>query len=154
MKQARISLVGFFKVIEIKLSSIVQFGDSLCLTPETKVLAVLRSQSSYYGDEGDFNYPIFTNPIPGPSLDEELEMEIINESPYIKVESIKIIGVSASGIVQIGSNQCIDAESRIKHIRQMIWEDLPLQMGTAAVEAVEAAAAGTGAAIGNGQKGG
>lgn len=147
-------MVGFFKVIEIKLSSILQFGDSLCLTPETKALAVLRSQSSYYGDEGDFSSPIFTNPIPGPSLDEELEMEIINESPYIKVESIKIIGVSASGIVQIGSNQCIDAESRIKHIRQMIWEDLPLQMGTAAVEAVEAAAAGTGAAIGNGRKGG
>lgn len=154
MKRARTSLVGLFKADSVELGSILQFGDSLCLTPETKALAVLRSQSSYYGDEGDFSSPIFTNPIPGPSLDEELEMEIINESPYIKVESIKIIGVSASGIVQIGSNQCIDAESRIKHIRQMIWEDLPLQMGTAAVEAVEAAAAGTGAAIGNGQKGG
>ncbi|SHE09938.1 Probable spore germination protein gerPE [Chlamydia abortus] len=153
MKRARISMVGFMKVNLIKFSSIIQIGDSLCLTPEAKVLAVQRSQSSYYGDEGDFNYPIFTNPIPSPLSEEEVEMQIIDESPYIKVEAIRILGLSVAAIVQIGSNHCIDAESRIKHIRQIVRDDLSLQMGAAAVQAVEAAAAGSGAAIGNGRMG-
>ncbi|GIP33776.1 spore germination protein GerPE [Paenibacillus sp. J2TS4] len=138
MSRLRISVVGLLRAKDIEFSSIVQIGDSLRLTPESLIFAVQRNRTFYYGREGeDLDYPIFRDPIPSPPRREPVNVRFINESPFIKVGAIDIQGVSVSGIVQIGSNQGIDAESRVKHIRQFILEGKSILIGSSAAEALK-----------------
>lgn len=117
----RTSVVGFVKIRTVELSSIVFAGDAGILHPVSNVLAVQRELPSYNGNEGKLSvFPLFTNPIPVPELVEDFSMDIDNQSNTINVGYVDIIGVSASSIIQIGSNHRIDAESRIKHIRQLL----------------------------------
>ncbi|WP_213410469.1 spore germination protein GerPE [Xylanibacillus composti] len=118
----RISRVGHVKVTSKELSSITLIGDSVAITPRTNVLAVQRERPHYLGQEGDLQqFPFYEQPMPklaarsaGP------ELFARNNSPFIDVGSLRILGLSASAVLHIGSTSFIDAESRVKHIRQLL----------------------------------
>lgn len=116
----RTSIVRHTKVISVGLSSVFQIGDATQITPRSQALAVQRQVQLFYGNEGNFEeFPIFKMGIPKPSMDMPITINRYNVSPFIKVDKIHVTSVSASGIYQIGSNNFIDAESRVKHIRQI-----------------------------------
>jgi spore germination protein PE len=106
---------------ELGLSSTLFVGDIVEVRPRGRVLAVQREISSYLGNEGNFNdYPLFSNPIPQPIVYEKVTLNIKNSNPFIKVQDIEVLGIAASSLLQVGSNRTIDAESRIKNIRQLL----------------------------------
>ncbi|WP_280771966.1 spore germination protein GerPE [Salipaludibacillus daqingensis] len=116
----RTSVVKNIDVINVSNNSVFEIGDSRFMKPRTKVLAVQREYELFYGDEGNFKYyPIFTDPIPKPVVDESVHVVKYNQTSAIKVNNIDITTLSGSGISHIGSTKTIDAESRIKHIRQL-----------------------------------
>ncbi|OPA77779.1 hypothetical protein BVG16_15225 [Paenibacillus selenitireducens] len=118
---ARISCVQLLHVDSISASAILIVGDAQRLTPDSKALVFQKESSTYLGTEGDFNdYPIFSKEIPEPIALTPLQMNIVNESKFIKVRDIEIKGVDTSSIIQIGSNCLIESESRFKQIQQRI----------------------------------
>lgn len=117
---ARISIVQNIHINDVVLSSTILIGDIVDVNLRNKALAVQRQISSYNSKEGNFNeYPLFTKPIPQPYVHEQVAFNVVNRSPYIKVGNVDVIAVSSSALLQVGSNQSIKAESRIKHIRQL-----------------------------------
>ncbi len=121
MKMKRISVVKSLYIHSLLFSAISHIGDSYTLSPESKVFAVARELPVYHDIEDDLpDYPVFTEQIPIPEITEHVNVTIKNESPTITTGSISIIGVSTSAIVHIGSTEHIDAQSRIKHLRQFL----------------------------------
>ncbi|MGO4886740.1 spore germination protein GerPE [Anaerobacillus sp. MEB173] len=117
----RISNVKNIKIIDLSFSSIFQVGDSVQLTPHSNALAVQRTISEFYGNEGNLqHFPLFTRNIPIPIIDERLSIQRRNECSFINVNNVKIITTSGSSVVHIGSTKKIDAEARVKHIRQLV----------------------------------
>lgn len=119
----RTSVVNRLKINDISLASTLQVGDLVEFIAHSKALAVQRQQSVYLGNEGNFEaYELFSKPIPQPKIDEKVQMEIHNFNPYIKVMNVRVIGVAASSLIQVGSTEEVKTEARIKHIRQLIHE--------------------------------
>ena len=119
-----INRTSIVKTIHVNfVSAIFEIGDSQTIKPRTKALAVQRQYELFFGDEGNFNkYPIFTKPIPKPIMDEPITFTRYNKSSAIHVNNIDITSVAASGVIHIGSTKTIDAEARIKNIRQLLGE--------------------------------
>ncbi|MEC0714399.1 spore germination protein GerPE, partial [Bacillus haynesii] len=89
---------------------------------KTKVLAVQRYLSLFYGNEGSFkqdDFQLFRQPIPYPLPETGVCSAFFHEIPFIRVRAIKINGVSSSSVAQIGSTHRITADSRVKHIRKL-----------------------------------
>jgi spore germination protein PE len=117
----RISIVDDINVNSVGVASTLQIGDSEAMVPRSRAFALQREHPIYFGNEGSFSaFPIFSRPIPRPVINENVHMEIINESPVIKVKDVNILSVSAASIVQTGSTKWIDSEARIKHIRHFL----------------------------------
>jgi spore germination protein PE len=116
----RLSVVNNIYVNSLGLGSVFQIGDSTNIRPLSRALAVQREYQLFYDEEGNFEYPVFTKPIPQPLFFEKVYMAEMNEKPTIKVNNISVTAVSSSGVVQIGSTGDISSESRIKHIRQLL----------------------------------
>jgi spore germination protein PE len=116
----RTSAVKTISVIGVSDSSIFEIGDSYHIKPRSRALAVQREHELFFGDEGNFEaYPIFTKPLPKPIIDEYVNFTKFDKSPFIQVNHIDVISISASGVLHIGSTKTIDAEARVKHIRQL-----------------------------------
>jgi spore germination protein PE len=127
MPAARTSVVGSVRILSTQLSSIVQAGDSVAVSPRSEALAVQRQVADYYADEGNFgSFRIFRQNIPEPLLDESWSFSVRNDNPFIQVGYIHILGISASSVLQIGSNKLVDTESRTKHIRQLLEGKRPV----------------------------
>lgn len=123
----RSSVVKNIKINAILNASIANFGDSKIIDPKAKVLAIQRDIPIFYEDEGNFKlFPLFSRPIPEPIITEKIQMTVKNINPYIKVNNIKIVGISASSILQVGTTQYINSEARIKHIRQLLRGEYPV----------------------------
>ncbi|ARK30063.1 spore germination protein GerPE [Halalkalibacter krulwichiae] len=119
----RISVVKLIDVQVVTFSSVLEIGDAEEITPRHKALAVQREKELFYGREGNFNqYPLFSREIPKPQMDGSLIITRRNESHFINVNHIDITSISAGSIAQIGSNRLIDAEARVKHIRQLLGD--------------------------------
>lgn len=117
---ARISAVRNISINEVGLGSILIAGDCVVVKPRGKALAVQRQTSKFIGNEGSFQaYPTYSRPIPLPSPSDEVHVAWTNLGGYIHVEAVDIISISSSSVLQTGSNERIDAESRIKHIRHL-----------------------------------
>jgi len=117
----RVSLIKDIDIKAIAYSSIFHIGDTDTFAPKAYVYAVQRELPFFWEDEGDLTYyPIYTDPIPKPIISESINMNFINASPFIKVNNIKILGISNAAITQLGSSRIIDAEARTKHIRHLI----------------------------------
>ncbi|WP_088105445.1 spore germination protein GerPE [Halalkalibacter urbisdiaboli] len=117
----RTSVTKNINVTNVSSGSIFEIGDSTGIRPRSRALAVQREMELFFGNEGNFEkYSIFTNPIPVPNVDENIKMTKYNQSPFIYVNHIDIISTAASSVLHIGSTKTIDAESRVKHIRQLL----------------------------------
>lgn len=117
---ARISAVRSISINEVGLGSIFIAGDCVVVSPRSKALAVQRQISRFIGNEGSFQAnPIYSRPIPLPAPSDEVHLTGTNLSGYIHVGAVDIISISSSSVLQTGSNERIDTESRTKHIRHI-----------------------------------
>ncbi|AFH64434.2 spore germination protein GerPE [Paenibacillus caseinilyticus] len=117
----RLSAVGSIRVTDVGYASTVLIGDAVDFAPVSLALAVQREIPRYYGSEGRFeDYPLFVAPIPLPAAGQPVRMSVKQSRPEICVEGVRIDAVSSSSMVQVGSNRSVRAESRVKHIRQLL----------------------------------
>ncbi|MED0668214.1 spore germination protein GerPE [Bacillus badius] len=117
----RTSVVQDIRVITMLNSSILEVGDSAELNLRSRVLAVQREAEVFYGREGNFNeYPVFSRSLPIPQIEENVTVTRYNLSPFIRVKHVAITAISSSSVLHIGSTAAIDAECRIKNIRQLL----------------------------------
>ncbi|MDO6658589.1 spore germination protein GerPE [Anaerobacillus sp. 1_MG-2023] len=119
---SRSSLVNWILVSSVDSSAVVQIGDSNQVTPETKIYALQRELPIFNGNEVEdlTEYPMFSQPLPLPLLTENIEQCTIHENPIIKVGSIRVIGIAASSVLQVGSTRQIKTEARVKHNREYL----------------------------------
>ncbi|MCL6570432.1 MAG: spore germination protein GerPE [Bacillus sp. (in: Bacteria)] len=116
----RTSYIDKIDVNVLSFSSILQLGDSSVINGMSRALAVQREVEIFYGDEGSFSaYPVFSEPIPLPPINEPFTLLTHNPKPLIKVDTIDIIGISSSSILHVGNSKQVSLESRVKHIRQL-----------------------------------
>jgi spore germination protein PE len=102
----------------------MQIGDSRCVNAISRALAIQREAEIFFSYEGEFSqYPIFSESIPLPPLEEEISFQKIDLVPCIKVSHIRINGLASASIAHIGNSECVYIESRVKHIRQLLDED-------------------------------
>jgi spore germination protein PE len=121
---SRISQVQNINITSLSNSSITQIGDSKYVNALSRALAVQREAEIFFSYEGDFSqYPIFSESIPLPPLEEEFHFQKVDLAPCIKVSHIKINGIASASIVHIGNTECVYMESRVKHIRHLLDED-------------------------------
>lgn len=104
-------------------------GDHSHYTPTLRALAVQRETDHAREDNVYFeSYALFSRPLPDLCDDpffsdtehssEPEWIERIHHQPCIRVGTITTLGVGASSLLQIGSSCSVQAEARIKHIRQ------------------------------------
>ncbi|WOD62595.1 spore germination protein GerPE [Niallia taxi] len=115
----RTSVVDNVRLNVASFSSTVEFGDISYYQAFSRALAVQRERKTFFGNEGPFDYPIFSEPIPIPPITENINIMYHQTKPIIKVKNLDITAVSASSLLQVGSTRHIYAETRIKHIRQL-----------------------------------
>ncbi|MDE5413586.1 spore germination protein GerPE [Alkalihalobacterium chitinilyticum] len=119
--QNRISHVNTINVNDVSLSSTFQVGDSYHINQWSRALAVQRQIPFYFGNEGNFDvFPMFHIKNPMPVITEPINITRTNENPFIHVDHIRVIAVGSASSLHIGSNSIINAETRIKHIRQFV----------------------------------
>ncbi|KRF01716.1 hypothetical protein ASG89_25490 [Paenibacillus sp. Soil766] len=117
----RLSIVGNIYINSIASSSTMHAGDNVYTALQNRVFAVQREVPIYYGNEGSFAaYPFYQRPFPIPQPPEPFTMCVDNLGSYITVRNIRLLGVAASSLFQIGSNRVTTAETRIKNIRQFV----------------------------------
>ncbi|CAN7187413.1 spore germination protein GerPE [Paenibacillus sp. LjRoot153] len=117
----RLSIVGNIYINSIGSASTMHTGDNVYTALQNRVFAVQREVPFYYGNEGSFAaYSFFQRPFPIPQPPEPFTMCVDNLGSYITVRNIRILGVAASSLFQIGSNRVTTAETRIKNIRQFV----------------------------------
>lgn len=117
----RTSIVNNIIVAAVSAASTFIVGDAVRITSSTKALAVQRQVAVFFEAEGEFtDYDIFTAEIPRPVVHSKVCMQVIQDSPFIKVNSIDVIGVSEASALQIGATRNISLEARLKHFRQFV----------------------------------
>ncbi len=120
----RISIVKNIKIQNVVDCSTANFGDSIDVTPNARIFAVQREVPIFFENEGDNidTYPTFSRQIPKPSINERINVRTINKSPFIKVDGLYILSLTASAILHIGSTQVINNEARLKIFRNLLHE--------------------------------
>lgn len=117
--QKRMTKVNELEVISLSYSAICEIGDTHCVKPKSRAIAVQKEGAVFQEDFFSFSdYPIFQTqkkPV-------DLETLSINQKhchhvSHIQVDYVKVTGASSSSLIQLGNLDKLDAESRIKHIR-------------------------------------
>ncbi|WP_128894723.1 spore germination protein GerPE [Longirhabdus pacifica] len=122
----RTSVLKELYITNIGEDSTLRIGDTYAITPYSLVYALQRKIPTFRGDEGNFEpYSVFRKDIPLPEITEQVNLNIINENPYIHVGRVKIIATSVAPVVHIGSNCIIRSESRTLNIRQFNSTSVP-----------------------------
>jgi spore germination protein PE len=120
----RTSIVKKANIDTVSFSSVVQVGDSDFIRGFSRALAVQREEELFYANEGRFaDYPIFTEPIYLPAIEDSVGMYVHQKNPAIRVDHVDVIGISASSLLHIGSSRHVAMEARVKHIRQLSRQD-------------------------------
>lgn len=111
-------------ILSVDSSGTIQVGDSNQITPETNIFALQREQANFQGNEYEdlSSFSIYSQALPLPLLTECINQVTVHENPVIKVNSIQVIGIAASGVVHVGSTRTIQAEARVKNIRQFFTD--------------------------------
>ncbi|WP_261303808.1 spore germination protein GerPE [Paenibacillus andongensis] len=119
----RLSIVGNVYINDLGSSSVMHVGDNINTALKTRVFAVQREVPFYYGNEGSFQaYPFFRRAFPIPQPPEPFTMCVDNLGSFICVQNIRIIGVSSSALLHIGSNRITSAETHVKNTRQFVTD--------------------------------
>lgn len=120
-KQQRTSIVKKLTILDISFSSTLFIGDFSHYTPVTRALAVQREIPRFQGKEGRFSdFDIFVRAVPIWPVDEEVHIKTEHRNAVIMADEVEVPYITISSLVHIGSSQSIRAESRIKHIRQLL----------------------------------
>ncbi|KGX83900.1 spore germination protein GerPE [Pontibacillus marinus] len=114
----RISRVGDIHVNSLTYSSIIEIGDAVEATPNSRALAVQKEGAIFTDRDFPFNdFPVFTEELPYFDKKISIDQERVPCNPYIDVNSVHIEGISAASILQVGNLEYLDAEARVKHFR-------------------------------------
>ncbi|MCD1258692.1 spore germination protein GerPE [Paenibacillus athensensis] len=121
---ARMSIVDWIYLNDVSSAAAIHIGDNIRTTLVSQALAVQREVPYYSGKEGNLEpFPFFRRPIPLPQPGEPVTMCVNNWGSCIRVGGIRILGISSSAALHVGSNRCIEGVSRIKHFRQFVSPD-------------------------------
>ncbi|AGT31023.1 spore germination protein [Geobacillus genomosp. 3] len=116
----RTSIVQSLHAETLIISSVLQIGDSERISARTRALAVQRQYELFFGSEGERIFPVFAKPIPRWSSPPPVaSRRTLHQNPVISVRSVRVLGISSSAVVHIGSTSIAETEARIKHIRQL-----------------------------------
>lgn len=119
----RLSIVSNLYMNTVSSSSTVHIGDNVNTALSNTVFAVQREVPFFYGNEGSFAaYPFYQRPFPIPQPPEPVAMCIDNWGSYIRVGNVRVMGIAAASVLQIGSNRLNTSESRIKDTRQFVLD--------------------------------
>ena len=119
----RTSYVRDLQVESVTFSSVLKVGDTQQLKPQARVFALQRQAATFWGNEGDLaQFPIFRQKIPLPPVRKDIFMSNEHHAD-IYVDRVKIVGLSSSAIVHIGTAKNVETEARVKHIRHFIVRD-------------------------------
>lgn len=122
-REARTSKVGSLSVVSMDNTCVVEIGDSERLVPLSRALAVQRERAVYRLDEFRIDdYGLFRRIVSHPAATERIRLLRNNPMPEIRVGNIRIIAMSSSCIVQLGSGSHLHAEARVKNIRHLFNE--------------------------------
>jgi len=114
----RTSVVNSIIIKSVSTSSLVAVGDADCLKARTCALALQRQVAVFFDHEMEFShYPLFNKPFPEQSIDEKVIMHIENQTRFIKLGQLNVLGVAAASTLQVGSSSQVDLETRIKQFR-------------------------------------
>lgn len=120
----RTSSVGFLRVISIAQAGVFQVGDRANTNSKLRAIAVQRQEDHMKSGEAFFeSYEIFNRPLPvlhDPEFDDGngIQLSRTNCSPNITVGYLQVIAAGSAASILIGNGVNLQAESRIKHIRQ------------------------------------
>ncbi|WP_235918122.1 spore germination protein GerPE [Paenibacillus lutrae] len=111
--------LGQAKVLGVADSAVFQIGDNQGIYTRYRALALQREVPNFIEEEGTFEaYPVFIEPFPDIRFPPGAT-KTTSQAGAIQVGSVKVLGVSASSVMQIGGSGPVRMESRIKHIRQI-----------------------------------
>lgn len=117
----RTSKVDSLSIISVDNSSVIEIGDSHIVDAVSNVISVQREPAIYYAHEFQFtDYPLFTFPLPEPEQPDSFQTITCQDNGFIHVKCVKTSFLSASSVLQIGSNECVTMETRIKNIRHLL----------------------------------
>lgn len=123
MLNARTSKVDSLSILSIDTSSVLEIGDSHKIDSIANVIAVQREPAIYYAHEFPFtDYSLFSVPLPEPVPIEPFQAITRQDNGTIQVKCLNISFLSASSVLQVGSNECVMMETRIKNIRHLLRE--------------------------------
>jgi len=119
----RTSKVESVTIISIDETSVLEIGDSRTVDAASYVLAVQREPAIYYQHEFPFAaYPLFSFPLPLPEPPEPFVITTCQEENTIQVKRINASFLAASAVLQIGSNDRLTLDTRLKNIRHLLRE--------------------------------
>lgn len=119
----RTSKVESLTIISIDQTSVLEIGDSRTVEAASYVLAVQREPAIYYQHEFPFAaYPLFSLPRPLPEPPEPFDITTCQEDNTIRVHRISASFLAASAVLQIGSNDRLTLDTRVKNIRHLLRE--------------------------------
>ncbi|GGF15763.1 hypothetical protein GCM10010954_13000 [Halobacillus andaensis] len=117
MTNKRIADVHQAEMTTITVGSGLLIGDLVHYHPRAKVLAV-QEETRTFQDFIDFeDLPFFQAELSPPKPPITIDTTIIHHHSSIRVQNVHIKSASTAGLVQIGSIDYVDGESRLKHIR-------------------------------------
>ncbi len=121
MTPPRTAVVRYVRVDNVGQSSILNAGDAARFQAEADIFALQREVADFAGDEAPLSmFSAFSEPIPEVKRRENVFTSRIHDDPYIRVEEIRVIGVSASAGMFIGSCAQMTMVSRTLNIRHFI----------------------------------
>ncbi|EPC8407661.1 MULTISPECIES: spore germination protein GerPE [Bacillus] len=120
-----VSIVQNVSIISLGITAVLQVGDANQMELKSRALAVHREIPCYIKGEGRFDaFEIFTDEhITIPKRTTDVNLNIVNECPFIEVNNVELRTLLNSGCFQIGNVDYVFNNSRIMQIRQYITDE-------------------------------
>lgn len=120
-----VSIVQNVSIVSLGIAAVFQVGDANQMELKSRALAVHREFPCYIKDEGRLDaFEIFTDEhITIPKRTTDVNLNIVNECPFIEVNNVELRTLLNSGGFQIGNVDYAFNNSRIMQIRQYITDE-------------------------------
>ena len=120
-----VSIVQSVSIISLGIAAVFQVGDANQMELKSRAIAVHREIPFYIRGEGRFDaFEIFTDEhITIPKRTTDVNLNIVNECPFIEVNNVELRTLLNSGCFQIGNVDYVFNNSRIMQIRQYISDE-------------------------------
>ena len=120
-----VSIVQNVSIVSLGIAAVFQVGDANQMELKSRAIAVHREIPFYIRGEGRFDaFEIFTDEhITIPKRTTDVNLNIVNECPFIEVNNVELRTLLNSGCFQIGNVDYGFNNSRIMQIRQYITDE-------------------------------